>query len=77
MRFDQFTLLVRLRGIIWDDRGAEISVVDRVMYRDGKFKASLVSKERTCDTSPHRLRDFEAHEKENRMKEGEDIRSSC
>src|SRR6266705_820622 len=27
------------------------------MYGDGKFEASLVSKERASDASPHRLRD--------------------
>ena len=43
--FDDLSLLVRLRGIVWEDRGAEISAVDGVMYGDGEFEASLVSKE--------------------------------
>lgn len=56
MGFDHLSLLVRLRGIVGEDRGAEISAVDGVMYGDSEFEAGLVSKERASDASPHRLR---------------------
>ena len=56
MRFDYLGLLVGLGGIVCEDRGAEISVVDRVMYRDGELKAGLVGKDRTSNTGPHRLK---------------------
>ena len=57
VRFDYLGLLVRLGGVVCEDRGAEIRAVDGVMYGDGKFEAGLVSKERASDASPHRLRD--------------------
>ena len=58
VRFDQLGLLVRLRGIVWEDRGAEIGVVDRVVDRFSNLKAGLVGKEGTRNASPHRLRDY-------------------
>lgn len=76
MGFDHLSLLVRLRGIVWEDRGAEISAVDGVMYRDGEFEASLVSKERASDASPHRLRDTRLCGRKKRLNK-EDKRSGC
>lgn len=64
MGFDHLSLIVGLRGIVWEDRRAEIGAVDRVMYGDGEFEASLVSKERASDASPHRLRDIRLRERE-------------
>ena len=55
MGLDQLSLLVRLRSIVWEDRGAEISIVDRVMNRHGDLEASLISKERAGNAGPHRL----------------------
>ena len=56
MGFDNLCLLIRLCGIIREDRRAEIGVVDRVMDGDRNLKASFVGEERTRDASPHRLR---------------------
>ena len=76
VRFDYLGLLVRLGGVVCEDRGAEIRVVYRVMYRDGKLEASLVGEERTRDTSPHRLKNICACEKhKKRANKGEDKQS--
>ena len=52
---DDFGLGIGLGGIVGDDGRREIGVVDRVVDRDGNFKASVVIDHRSGNTSPHRL----------------------
>jgi len=51
---NQLSLPVRLRSIVWEDRGTEISIVDRVMNGHGDLEASLIGKERASNAGPHR-----------------------
>ena len=59
MFLDGSSLLFGVLGIVGDNGGREIGVVDGVVDGDGNLKARVVVDYSSGDTSPHRLVDDE------------------